>query len=367
MYYNMIKNHFLIALMTLFLSGCENVDPERLNGNNELTDMLGRRVKVPEKLENIVCLNAGTLRLITWLNATEYVGAIEYNEKRRNAPYLFAHPELREKPVIGSGNTPDPELLAALAPDAIFSTYITKAEADKLQSRTGIPVLAIKYGNFDNEIDTVFHTLRFLGKALNRNERAEFLIRYIRETIADLHNRTASIPENNTAEVYVGGIAYRGSHGLTSTEPRYPSFRFLNTKNVAAALDPVMTSPRDVLLNAFIDTEQLIQWNPEYIFLDMSSNTYQNKMLDEPWIKLLRAANQEKIYTVFPYNWYTTNYSTILVNSYFIGKALYPAQFIDVDPETRAHEIYKNILGKSVYDNMVEQFGKCKKLNWQKL
>ena len=163
--------------------------------------------------------------------------------------------------------------------------------------------------------------------------------------------------------MYVGGIAYRGSHGITSTEPRYPSFRFVNAENVAGSLGAVMTSPRDVMLNAFIDKEQLIEWNPEYIFLDMGSLfSLENEMLSEPWLETLSAFRQGKVYSVFPYNWYTTNYSTILVNSYFIGNILYPDAFADIDPAEKADEIYGFMLGAPIYEMMVERYGGCRNL-----
>jgi iron complex transport system substrate-binding protein len=333
--------------------------------SREVSDMLGRKVNIPVKVENIVALNAGMLRLIAWMEATDLVCGIEYNETRRQVPYLYANPQLTEKPVIGMGNNPDTELLTAMAPDLIFVSYFTPSEADRLQTRTGIPVLAIKYGNFDDEIETVFETLRFLGEILERETRAKFLSTYIRETIVDLKYRSQKDSSGKAPMAYIGGISYRGSHGITSTEPRYPSFRFLNIQNVAAALPAVMTSPRDNMINAFIDPEQLIEWNPEYIFLDMSSTTYSGNMLDEPWIHLLDAVNQDKAYTVLPYNWYTTNYSTILVNSYFIGKWLYPEQFKDIDPEQKAREIYTKILGGQAYDKMIEKFGPCQKIKMQ--
>ena len=350
-------------LFLILLAGCGNTTTTSENGGTVTTDMLGRKVQIPEKTDRIIALNAGMLRLVCWLNATDKVCGVEYNERRRNVPYLYAHPELRKKPVIGTGNTPEPELLLSLAPDVILSTYISKAHADEIQARTGIPVLAIRYGNLDDETDTLFRTLEYLGKILNKSERADFLVNYIQKNIQDIKNRTASIADSLRPEVYVGGIAYRGSHGITSTEPRYPPFRFLHADNVAGSLGTVMTSERDVLINAFIDKEQLIEWNPEFIFLDMSSTAYSGDELARPWTTVLSAAKKGNIFTVFPYNWYTINYSTILVNSWYTGKVLYPERFADTDPEKKAREIYKNILGRDVYDDMVSQFGTCRKIS----
>lgn len=353
-------------IFLLLLSGCRYEVSNHHDKQVETTDMLGRKVLIPEHVGSIVALNAGMLRLVCWLDATEYVKGVEYNERRRNVPYLYAYPELRDKPIIGKGNSPDPELLLALAPDVIFSTYINKSQADELQKRTGIPVLAIGYGNFDNEIDTLFRALKYLGSILEKRERAIFLVDYIQSNIQSLKTLSGLAPAETRPSVYVGGIAYRGSHGITSTEPKYPPFRFLNAVNVAESLGTVMTSELDLLTNAFIDKEQLIEWDPEYIFLDMSSTFYSAESRQENWTTALSATKTNNVFTVYPYNWYTINYSTLLVNSWFIGKVLYPGAFSEVNPEEKAQEIYKTILGRDVYDNMVSQFGRCRRLSTEK-
>ena len=350
-----------ICIATLLLSitlwSCSSSHHKASEPGIPFTDMLGREVVVPANPQKVVALNAGTLRLITWLDATDLICAVEGNESQRAVPYLYAHPELREKPVIGSGNLYDMELLTAAAPDLIITTYLTRAEAEELQSRTRVPVVAIDYGNFDDDTATVFKTLHLLGTLLHRTPKAEEVTAFIRHTLKDLNHRTVSVSAELRPQVYAGGIAWRGSHGITSTEPRFPAFRLVNVDNVAQELPPVWRAGGQTVQNAFIDKEQLILWNPEYIFVDASAATL--KLTDEPWIKILDAVKQQKIYSLWPYNWYTTNYSTILVNSYYIGKLLYPEQFTDVDPEQKAREIYKTILGADVVDEMQNKFGAC--------
>ncbi len=359
-----IKYVILLFFLILILPNCRNSEEKNIcDKGRTIRDMLGREVKIPEQTERIIALNAGMLRFITWLDATNYIIGVEGNEKRRHIPYLYAYPELRDLPRIGTKNQAEPELIISLKPDVILSTYINAGEAERLQEKTGVPVIAVKYGNFDNEIDTVYTALRFIGKLLNKENRAEDLIDFINETINDLRNRAVRSKENYKPSVYIGGIAYRGSHGITSTEPRYPSFSFLNAKNVAGELKPVITSPRSVMMNAFIDKEQLIEWNPEYVFLDGGSFfALGNKLINDEWMSYLKAFRNGRVYIVFPYNWYSTNYSTILVNSYFIGKVLYPDSFSDVDFEKKADEIYSFILGKKIYKEMKERYGSCRKL-----
>jgi len=55
------------------------------------------------------------------------------------------------------------------------------------------------------------------------------------------------------------------------------------------------------------------------------------------------------VYGVLPYNYYNTNYETVLADAYFIGKVLYPDQFSDIDPQEKADEIYTQFVGKPVF------------------
>ena len=70
-----------------------------------LVDATGRIVKVPSTIRRIVCLGPNTLRVITYLNATDKVVGVEYLEKklRIGRPYWLAHPEFQSLPVVGPG------------------------------------------------------------------------------------------------------------------------------------------------------------------------------------------------------------------------------------------------------------------------
>jgi iron complex transport system substrate-binding protein len=70
-----------------------------------------------------------------------------------------------------------------------------------------------------------------------------------------------------------------------------------------------------------------------------------------------------EIYGVLPYNYYSTNYGTVLANSYYIGSILFPEKFADIDPEVKADEIYETFVGKSVYQDMKNTYGGFIKIN----
>lgn len=331
-----------------------------------VNDALGREVSVPKDPDYIICSGAGALRLITYLSAEDKVVAVDDMEGRRARfdarPYALAHPEFKELPLFGEFRGHDnPELIVSLnpLPQLIIKTNPQMGtDPQELEQKTGIPVLPLEYGELSKDRNVFYSTLRTIAEVLDREERAEEVIAFFENSIADLEKRTANIPEEERTSCYVGGIAFRGPHGLQSTEPGYPPFLFTKARNVAGAApgEPISTAQADVA------KEKLVEWDPEVIFIDVStlqsepeaSALYQLK--NDPAYQTLEAAKTGEVYGVLPYNWYTRNFGSILADAYFIGTILYPERFKDIDPVKKADEIWKFLVGKEVFQEMDRSF-----------
>ncbi|MFP3908963.1 MAG: iron ABC transporter substrate-binding protein [Archaeoglobaceae archaeon] len=346
----------LLIAATLAFSGCSQRSQAGGEGTIEITDMAGRTVEVPEEVDRVVGVGAGSLRLITYLNATHKVVGVEDFEKSDHLrPYIMAHPELTELPSIGPQHGGDAELIAAQDPDVIFWTYTKAGDADNLQQKTGIPVVVLEYGRPHEEgRKTFYDALRLMGDIINKEDRAEELIQYMNSTIQDLNHRTKDISEEVKPAVYVGGVAHRGAHGIVSTEPAYAPFEYLDARNVAGGLG---------LEHAMVSREKLTQWNPDIIFVDRQGYSLVEKDLERAEYHSLDALKDDKMYGILPYNYYTTNYATVVANAYYIGKVIYPESFSDIDPQKKANEIYTRFVGKPVYEEMENEFGGFGKLD----
>ncbi len=334
-------------------------------GTVKIIDMLGREVEVPKNVSKIVCVGPGCLRLITYLNATNKVVGVEDAEKKWSIygrPYRIAHPELADLPTIGQGGPtpkPNPEELIKVKPDVIFACYMTKEQANDLQQKTGIPVVVLSYGklaNFDNK--DLFDSLNLAGKILNKEKRAEQVIKFIKCCQDDLRNRTNDIPDDKKPTVYVGGIGFKGIHGIDSTSCNYPPFMVVNAKNVADELNESS--------HVFISKEQLLKWNPDIIFIDEGgiSLVKEDYNKNPEYYNSLKAFKDGNVYGLLPYNYYTTNIGTALADAYYIGKVIYPNKFEDINPEQKANEIYTFLVGKPVYNIMKEKLGGFEKLEF---
>jgi iron complex transport system substrate-binding protein len=225
------------------------------------------------------------------------------------------------------------------------------AKAQAMQQKLGIPVVVLTYGRLATFDAVVYKSLRLAGKILGKEPRAEEIVAFIENTRKDLQQRTADIPDRKKPWVYVGGVGYKGAHGLASTEPRYIPLAWVGARNLAQKV-----SSRD---HVFVDQEQLLDWNPKIIFLDgtglqLVAQEYQK---DPKFFQGLRAFQKQQAYLLFPFNFYMTNIGTALADAYAVGQILYPEKFADVDLSQKADDIYISLLGKPVYDSMVKDFG----------
>ena len=344
-------------MVAVLMASCAGPSRKSKEAFRQITDAAGRSVMIPDSIESIITLRSGALRLITYMESTGRVIAVEGNEKKRSVPYLFAHPELRELPAVGAGNLAEPELLAAHQPDVIICTYLSAGKADELQQKTGIPVIVVNYADFNENRQEFYRSLEFLGDILNKSKRAKELISFIKNSITDLKKRSKFNGKEPQKKVYIGGIAYRGAHGITSTEPQYAAFTLLGSRNAAGKLGEVTSAPRAWLENAFVDPEQLIKWDPDIIFLDASGRSvWEEDLQREAFRSSLSALKSDQVYIVLPHNWYTINYENILCNAYYIGTVLHPEAFRDIDVEEKCSKIYRMFLGEAVYDSMMEKF-----------
>ncbi len=350
-----ISVFFVIVVLSCLISCGVNNDAQKKN-MRVVTDMLGREVEIPLEINRIVGLRAGALRLLSYMDASNIVVGIEEGENLAPRPYTIIFPELLKLQSLGPIMGGDAELILASRPDIIFITYTTVEDANNLQNKTGIPVVALECTELATESELLYGSLRLIGEILNKNERADFLINYISEMISELDERTFEIPDNEKPSAYIGGLSYSNSYGISATHPDFSSFLFVNAKNVASEIDRRLSSH---VKGTFVDIEQILLWNPDNIFIDVSgleivrNELKSNKVLNSELI----AVQNNNIFTILRHNNYATNYEYVLLNSWYIGKILYPEQFSDICIEEKTDEILSVFYGKHPgFDNMKAGF-----------
>ncbi len=330
----------------------------------EITDVSGRKITIPENVDNVICSGAGCLRLLTYLNAHDRIIAVDGIEVRGSPidarPYAIANPQFKTYPVFGEFRGYDnPELIAGLDPQpkVIFKMQPGGGiNPDMLRNKTGIPVITLTYGNLTFDRHILDHTLRLMAEVINKQHRAEEVISFFDELMHDLKIRTPPIPSSLT--FYIGGLGQSGPHGIQSTDPSYAPFSLLGLRNIAT---PLKEAKPISYLN--VAKEQIIVWDPDIIFLDISTlrlgadiNAL-DQLRNDPSFKELRAVKNQQVYGLFPNYSYNQNFEVVLANAYFIGKIIYPESFSDINPIEKAEEISEFLNGKPSFGIMNEMFG----------
>lgn len=347
----------------VLMAGCYSTSRENTSASRQITDMLGRQVQVPYKVESIVGVGPGALRLLVYMDLGNRVSGVEDVELRPGRPYTFACDELPNKPLIGPYMGGDSELIAMNNPDVIFMAFSTASDADDLQRRTGLPVVALNSGNLRNARDTLYNAFDLIGELTGKQSRADSLKMFIEKQIDELDSITGLGSSQNRPRAYIGAVSYRGAQGISSTEAFYAPFGFVNAINVAETLkeeEPVNPT------GTYVDIEQIIQWNPGYLFIDAAGADLVSSEIDKdsPLALTLSALKNGQTYIMMPHNWYATNFENVLANSLYAGKVMYPELFADTNFEKKAREIYRFMLGKDVYDQMKKMYDGWEKLKY---
>lgn len=312
-----------------------------------VTDLAGREVVVPTQVRRLIALGPGALRLVAYLGATDRIVGIEDMEKRM-ACELYVRPYAKALdeaffalPVVGAGGPgalPDPEKILMCRPDLIVAVSIDPGQLDNIQGKTRVPSLYLSYGELGVWREEARRSLSLLGEVLGCSEHAAAINDYVKALEQDVGRRTADIDENDRPSAYFGGISHKGSHGLTSTQAGYPPARLAGVRNLADGLGKTG--------HFFVDKEQILVWDPDFIFVDAASRLIldQDFQQNRELYRLLSASKSGKLFSLLPYNYYNTNIELALLNAYFVGKAVYPERFGDIDMGDKAAEIMDTFL-----------------------
>ncbi|HWQ67649.1 MAG TPA: iron ABC transporter substrate-binding protein [Methanospirillum sp.] len=327
----------------------------------EITDLYDRTVTVPVHPDKIIGSNAGALRFICFLGVQDKVVAVDAYDnqvptKYYGKSYLLANPHFADLPIFGEGmGKDDPEKIVKIGPQVIFKTSPSAAkDLDELQTKTGIPVVGLKMGGLNTEQNKkdFYDSLKVIAKVMGKEARADEIISYVDGQIAELEKRTVDVDAAKAPTTYIGGVAFRGPHGIESTEPAYPPFKMIHANNIAESMGTD---------HADIAKEKIVDQDPSVIFVDlgtlqMNGTTGLDELKTDPSYQTLSAVKSGEVYGVLPYNWYSWNPDNMLADAWYIGSVLYPDKFSGLNMKEKANEIYNFFVQKPLYDEMNSQY-----------
>ncbi len=344
----------LAAILCLSLfAGCAPRDGAS-GATRTVRDSWGRDVKIPEKVEKIICLGSGAPRIAAYLGVMDMlVGAEDHDKKAQTVLRDYSmvyYDELKSLPAVGAGggsgaNNGYAEQIIEAQPDVILAGFSQEA-AEELERQTGIPVVCVRYQSINFVDESFYAAMRIFAEVVGAQERCETVLKFIDDCKKDLNDRTKDIPDSQKKTAYTGAVTFSGRHGFAGTYANFGPFLGVNALNVA---DEVKDS------NYFeADLEKVVQWNPDVIFLDPGNMDLVNDeyKTNPGYFDALRAVREGQVYTMPSFNHCGTNVTYALMDAYYAGIVLFPQAFADVTMEAVGAEILQTMLGKNFYKEM---------------
>lgn len=354
----MKKNNILAIGITLVLcvsvlfSGCGNKQANQTVSQSEqktttkdsnektvtIKDMNGREVKIPspKELKSVYYASPLGQLMIYSINPDKMAGIVS----EASPEQLKYMPKLNGKQVLGNfdgGKNVNPEQVLAGGTQVFIQmgpmtlNDKTKAQADELQSKLGIPVVVVN-GLLEKRADAY----RFLGTVFGEENRCEQLAKYCEDTLSDVNKKLETIKDEDRVTLY-----YAEKQNGLATEPDTSShaavFKYAGAKNVAN----VENSPGSGMTP--VTLEQILAWNPDVIFMGGGkSSPYKNITTNPDWANL-KAVKEGKVYEApsIPYSWIDRPPSSQqYLGIKYVANVLYPKTF-NYDIKKEAVKFFK--------------------------
>ena len=268
----------------------ENVQESSMSTSNEVVqsetmtvvDQLGRTVEVPREINRIVSSYYISSSLLIALGAEDKVVGLEMKADTREI-YKKAAPEFLELPGVGTSKSISVEETLALKPDLVILPYRLEEFVEQFEA-LDIPVIVVEPESMDQFLESI----TLIGTAIGEEEKAEALLNYYEEKIAEISSLTEGLEER--PRVYMSG----GSSAFTTcTSNMYQNdlIHLAGGQNVSEALTDGYW--------ANVSAEQILAWDPEFIFNVNYASYDISELTKDAQLAPVSAIKENRVYT-FP-------------------------------------------------------------------
>ncbi len=339
-------------------SGCTDAPKEgQARFNKEVTDCIGRKVMIPDKVERVVDLAVlDGVRTMVQLDSEELlvgtnnsVKDFMYGEKGRFYSCWFAAPRaapfLKDLINVGSFREPNAELIKSLEPDIILAYGFRANFAQALEEQTGLPVVCIKAsGCLDLKMLTV------AAQIIGKEQRAKDLAAYVQMKLSQVNEKVDKIPHASRIKVFYWAPPVIGP---PKTIAPYDPIDMAGGINVGAqtGIRPYETYETT--------TEQLAVWNPDIILLhwwskkDIGVKT--GSILNDPVLQTVGAVKNRRVFYSrgFMLGW---DPAMGVCEVCYMAKLFYPEIFDTLNVEKECNEILKKFYGvDGLYTDLLDK------------
>ena len=188
--------------------------------------------------------------------------------------------------VMGGGDasnfSPNVEAILSLRPDLVFQWASAGSDVISVLDRTGLPVLGMRAGTWDDFAAYV----RIMGLVAGKEGRAEALLDRQLKTRRDLEAALASIPMSEQPRVlyFNRAVNLLRVSGQGSFNDFY--IRLAGGRNAAGDNPPIST----------VTIEQVLTWNPQVVLLGNFDTALPADIYDDPRWQSVDAVRNRRVY-----------------------------------------------------------------------
>lgn len=256
-----MKFSILIFAFALVLTNCKNETSrnEAVKPMREVTDDLGKTVRLPQKIDRAISLAP---------NLTENIFAVGAGDKLVGVTTFCNFPPEAEKiQKVSDTQTPNVETIIALKPDVVFVSTASQLENfTRILAEKNIAVFVTN----PNNLEDVFKNLKTFGELFDSAEKADKLIADLKQRVSATEEKVKGKPpvrvfvQIDKDSLFTIGkdsfitdlIARAGGESATKTVAKaYPNISkeaalALNPDTIILSESPNNSEPNDVFKNS---------------------------------------------------------------------------------------------------------------------
>jgi iron complex transport system substrate-binding protein len=313
-----------------------------------VVDMAGRKVVLPLEPERVACISGPSYEkaLLLGQGAKVFVKNA-YSSANAWAAKVYPQDSILK---LESPRSPNIEDLLEKKIQLVFFWDSLQSSIDKM-TQAGIPVVVTQIGeknpaSIDEFLDFQKREVMLMGQCLGKEalEKAKAWCSYFDEKTSLVRKRTESLPPDRRPAVnVVGGPGPLGVFGRNS----YPEWYV----EMAGGSFPAKASATE--MDANIDMETALLWNPDYIFMGRLDST-DSVLKDKAWAAV-KAVRDGHVY-LSPDGVMFWDYGSegVLLMEYIATK-IHPELFADIDMKAEVRRYYSSFYGLKLSDEEVER------------
>ena len=294
--FNRFRFHFIlltVALMTgLLLVGClpgepknndaeepENGIERQVNYPVTITDDAGREVVIEEIPERLVSFAPSNTEILFALDVgSSVVGVDDFS--------IWPEGKLQGLVRIGGPESPDYEVISELEPDIVFCVEGMDEIAQQLDDM-GLTSIILKADDFSD----VYANVALIGNVVNKKDKAEAVVDYMKEETNKLENKVTEIPENEKPRVFVE---------IWPSDPIITAGKGTLVHQVIESAGGINAAGEHDVNWPSVSVEELVELEPDVLILQFKDSYQSLKSSDRPEWNQIPAVQNERYYLVSP-------------------------------------------------------------------